>query len=187
TRRATGTAQPTRNIAPRAKASSANTTPIQYWVEAIHDGRVEASPLPPDYWCSYAAEQSPQSSTLTYKWNSTVQLNGAAIAFFADQPAGSNIGVPPPASWRIEYLNSAGAWTAVSLTGSGGYPTAATNSPPEVSFNTVSTTSLRAVLTASGRSGQYGGVGVKEWFAYAPTASQDNWSYSYITTSIDRK
>ncbi|KAH8160601.1 hypothetical protein CIB48_g7641 [Xylaria polymorpha] len=170
THRATGAAQPTRNIAPRAKAASANTTPIQYWVEAIHDGRVEANPLPPDYWCSYAAEQSPQSSTLTYTWDSTVQLNGVAMAFFADQPAGSNIGVPPPASWRVEYLNSAGAWTAVSLTGSGGYPTAVTNSPPEVSFQTVSTTALRAVLTASGN-GQFGGVGVKEWFAYAPTAS----------------
>ncbi len=171
THRPTSAAGPTRNIAPRAKAASANTTPIQYWVEAIHDGRVEANPLPPDYWCSYAAEQSPQSSTLTYTWNSTVQLNGVAMAFFADQPAGSNIGVPPPASWRIEYLTSAGGWTAVTLTGSSGYPTAATNSPPEVSFQTVSTTALRAILTASGANGQFGGVGVKEWFAYAPTAS----------------
>ncbi|KAJ3579077.1 hypothetical protein NPX13_g1485 [Xylaria arbuscula] len=93
------------------------------------------------------------------------------MAFFADQPAGSNIGVPPPASWHVEYLNSAGAWTAVSLSGSSTYPTAATDSPPEISFETISTTALRAVLTASGGSGQFGGVGVKEWFAYAPTAS----------------
>ncbi|KAI0431997.1 glycosyl hydrolase [Xylaria sp. FL1042] len=171
THRPTDAAEPTRNMAPRARAASAGTTPIQYWIEAIHDGRVEANPLPPDYWCSYAAERSPQSSTLTYTWNSTVQLNGVAMAFFADQPAGSNIGVPPPASWSVEYLNSAGAWAAVQLAGSSAYSTTATDSPAEVSFQTVSTTALRATLTASGRSGQFGGVGVKEWFAYAPTAS----------------
>jgi len=78
THRPTDAAQPTRNIAPQAKAASANATPIQYWVEAIHDGRIEANPLPPDYWSSYAAEQSPQFSTLTYTWNKTVQLNGVA-------------------------------------------------------------------------------------------------------------
>ncbi|PMD58439.1 glycoside hydrolase family 43 protein [Hyaloscypha bicolor E] len=160
---------PTRNIAPRAMPSSTNTTPIQYWIKAINDGRVEANPLPPDYWCSYAAEESPQTSTLTYKWNTTVQLNGATMALFADQPAGSNIGVPPPASWKMEYLTSVGLWTAVSVTSSGGYPVTVTDSPKEVCFQTVSTTSLRAVLTASGSGGQYGGVGVKEWAALAPT------------------
>ncbi|KAI1145088.1 glycosyl hydrolase [Nemania diffusa] len=169
THRAAGAAPPTRNIAPRARVEAAGATPIQYWVEAVHDGRVEASPLPPDYWSSYAAERSPQTSTLTYTWDAAVQLDGVAVAFFADQPAGSNIGVPPPASWRAEYLSAAGAWAAVST--SGGYPTAATDAPPEVSFQTVTTTALRVVLTASGGSGQFGGVGVKEWFAYAPTAS----------------
>lgn len=99
-----------------------------------------------------------------------VQLNGATMALFADQPAGSNIGVPPPASWKMEYLTSAGLWTAVSVTNSGGYLATVTDSPKEVSFQTVSTTSLRAILTSSGSGGQYGGVGVKEWAALAPTA-----------------
>ncbi|KAH8598857.1 glycosyl hydrolase [Bisporella sp. PMI_857] len=167
TKRAAPAGQPSRNIAPRATPSASGTTPIQYWIAAINDGRVETNPLPPDYWSSYAAERSPQTSTLTYTWPSAVQLNGVAMAFFADQPAGSNIGVPPPASWRVEYLNSGGAWTAVSP--SGGYPTTVTDSPTEVRFTTISTTSLRTILTASGN-GQYGGIGVKEWFAYAPTA-----------------
>lgn len=164
--------QPTRNLAPRAKAASTtNPTPVQYWIEAVHDGRVEPNPLPPDYWSSYAAAQSPQTSTLTYTWeDGAVRLNGVAVAFFADQPAGSNVGVPPPAAWRAEYRTAAGEWAAVELTGSGGYPTAATDAPPEVGFETVETTALRIVLTASGSGGQFGGVGVKEWFAYAPTA-----------------
>ncbi|KFY27027.1 hypothetical protein V491_01074 [Pseudogymnoascus sp. VKM F-3775] len=162
---------PSRNIAPCATPSSANITPIQYWIKAINDERVEENPLPPDYWCSYAAEQSPQTSVLTYEWNTTVDLNGATMAFFADQPTGSNLGVPPPASWTLEYLTSSGTWSAVSLTSSGGYPTTVTDTPEEVSFQMVSTTSLRAILTASGSSSQFGGVAVKEWAAFAPTSS----------------
>ncbi|KFY17439.1 hypothetical protein V492_00688 [Pseudogymnoascus sp. VKM F-4246] len=171
THRPSSGSDPTRNIALQATPSSANAIPIQYWVKAINDGRVEENPLPPDYWSSYAAEQSPQTSTLTYGWNTTVQLNGATMAFFADQPAGSNVGVPPPASWKLEYLTSEGSWTEVSVTSSGGYPTSVTDSPGEVSFETVTTTSLRAILIASGSGNQFGGVGVKEWAALAPTAS----------------
>ncbi|OBT52766.1 hypothetical protein VE04_07070 [Pseudogymnoascus sp. 24MN13] len=163
--------EPTRSIALRATPSSTNATPIQYWIKAINDERVEANPLPPDYWCSYAAEQSPETSTLTYEWDTAVELNGATMTFFADQPTGSNIGVSPPASWKLEYLTSAGSWTAVSVTSSGAYPTTVTDSPEEVSFRTVSTTSLRAILTASGWGGQFGGVGIKEWAALAPTTS----------------
>ncbi|KAJ0161767.1 Xylosidase/arabinosidase [Colletotrichum tanaceti] len=167
---------PTRNVAPAAVASSAGDTPIQYWIRSVNDGRVEPAPLPPDYWSSYAAEQSPETSTLTLTWDAPVELNGVAVAFFADQPAGSDIGVAPPASWRVEYLDSGGgggggggAWKAVSAAAAS-FPTEATDSPAEVGFTTVSTTALRAVLTASGRGGQFAGVAVKEFFAFAPTA-----------------
>ncbi|WYZ39984.1 hypothetical protein EsH8_IV_000325 [Colletotrichum jinshuiense] len=167
TKRAGPAREPTRNIAPKAVASSANETPIQYWIKSINDERVEEEPLPPDYWSSYAAEQSPQTSTLTLTWNSTVELNGVALAFFADQEAGANIGVAPPASWKVEYQDGT-SWKAVSATS---FPTDVTNSPAETSFTTVSTTALRAVLTASGSGGQFAGVAVKEFFAYAPTAA----------------
>lgn len=171
THRAGPPRQPTRNIAPRATPSSANGTPIQYWIAALNDERIEPNPLPPDYWSSWAAERSPQTSTLTYTWSTAVQLNGVSMAFFADQPAGSNIGVPPPASWRVEYRDAGGTWRAVSVTSSGGYPTTVTNSPAEVKFATISTTAIRAILTASGQNGQFGGVAVKEWMAFSPTAS----------------
>ena len=52
TRRPVTAAAATRNIARSAKATSAGRTPIQYWVEALHDGRIPGNPLPPDYWCS---------------------------------------------------------------------------------------------------------------------------------------
>lgn len=159
---------PTRNIAPAATPSSTNETPIQYWIAAINDERVEAAPLPPDYWSSWS-DQPPSSNTLTYTWNTTVQLNGAAIAFFADSPAGATAGVAPPASWYVEYLTDGGQWARVA--NSTAFSTAVTDSPAETKFTTVSTKSIRAILNPSGSSGAYAAVGVKEWFAYQPTAS----------------
>ena len=50
----------------------------------------------------------------------------------------------------------------------GGYPTEATDEAPEVGFETVQTTGLRAVLVASGSGSQFGGIGVKEWMAFIP-------------------
>ncbi|PSN70561.1 Arabinanase/levansucrase/invertase [Corynespora cassiicola Philippines] len=167
TRRDIADTQPSRNIAPKAKVSSANPTPIQYWTESLHDGIIPVNPLPPDYWSSYAAEQSPRESILIYAWNTTITLNGARMAFFADQPAGSNIGVPPPASWHIEYLTATGSWRAVAAQGE--YPVQVTDSPMEVGFPQVETTSIRAILIASGSGGQFGGIGVKEWEALMPT------------------
>ncbi|KAL0931123.1 xylosidase arabinosidase [Colletotrichum truncatum] len=167
TKRPAAAKEPTRNVAPKAVASADKETPIQYWIKSINDERVEESPLPPDYWSSYNAEQSPQTNTLTLTWEKAQELNGAAIAFFADQPAGANVGVAPPASWKLEYKDG-NTWKAVQASGS--YPTEATDTPAEVKFSTISTTGLRAILTSSG-SGQFAGVAVKEFFAYAPNAA----------------
>jgi hypothetical protein len=167
TRRPKTNTGPTRNVALRAKASSQNPTPIQYWIRALNDGIIRQNPLPPEYWSSYAAERSPQKSILTYSWDSPVALNGAAMVFFADQRAGSNIGVAPPAEWHLEYQDNSGQWVKISAP----YTSKVSNTPEEVHFSTITTKTLRAVLTASGGGGKFAGVGVKEWFAYSPTAA----------------
>ncbi|KAF4556172.1 Hypothetical protein D9617_1g080470 [Elsinoe fawcettii] len=159
---------PTRNIAQNAVPSSLARTPIQYWVRALNNQKVPANPLPPDYWCSYAGATSPATSTLVYTWPGSVTLNGARMVFFADQPAGASVGVAPPREWRLEYMTAAGQWVAVRNTSP--YVTTVTDNPAEVRFDQVETRSLRAVLSASGGSGGYAGVGVKEWEALAPTA-----------------
>jgi hypothetical protein len=162
---------PNRNIAPLASSvESANGTPIQYWIKSLNDERLLSNPLPPDYWCSWAGTSSPKTNTLTYTWDKDMQLNGVAISFFTDQPAGSNVGVPPPASWVAQYQNAAGSWVDVSVTSSGGYPTSPTLTPPEVRFQTVTTRKFRVVLQGSGGPSQYGAVGIHEWYAYSPTA-----------------
>lgn len=159
---------PTRNMAPAATPSSANGTPIQYWIAAINDGRIEENPLPPDYWASWEPS-SPSNNTLIYTWNTTVTLNGTAMVFFADQEAEANVGVPPPASWWVEYLTEGGEWSKVAAKSD--YPTEVTDTAVEVGFETVSTTCIRAILNPSGGGGQYGAVGVKEWQALQPYAT----------------
>ncbi|KAE8395470.1 glycosyl hydrolase [Aspergillus alliaceus] len=160
-------APPTYNVAPQAVASSINPTPIQYWVKALNDGMVRENPLPPDYWCSYDAANSPEISTLVYIWNETVQLNGTSMVFFADQPAGADVGVAPPQEWYIEYKDNSGTWQRAMNTSL--YPLEVIDKPEIVTFETVYTSAIRAILVASGAKGQYAGVGVKEWEALSTT------------------
>ncbi|KAH6683638.1 glycosyl hydrolase family 43 protein [Plectosphaerella plurivora] len=160
---------PSRNVAPLASGvTSLNPTPIQYWIAALNDERILQSPLPPDYWSSWAGDRSPQRNVLTYTWDQAVRLNGVAMSFFADSPAGSNVGVAPPAEWYVEFLNASGAWERLAATSAGGYVTAVSNTPAEVSFREVETTSLRATLVASGSGSTFAAVGVKEWFVFSP-------------------
>ncbi|KAF2670173.1 glycosyl hydrolase family 43 protein [Microthyrium microscopicum] len=155
----------TRNVALKAKASSSRPVPIQYWVKALNDGRIPASPLPPDYWSSYDGDRSPATSTLTYEWSSPVSISGTRMAFFADQRAGSSIGVAPPAEWHLEY-QSGGSWTRIAAT----YSNAVSDNPPEIKFPAVNAQAVRAVLTASGQ-GKHAGIGIKEWEVLAAGAA----------------
>jgi hypothetical protein len=159
-----GAAQTARNVALRARAASKNGTPVQYWVRALNDGVIPSNPLPPDYWSSYAGERSPRTSVLTYTWSVPVNVSGTAVAFFADQRAGSSIGVAPPASWYLEYQSGGGQWSKVQAKGA--YPTRVTDRPEELRFSPVRTSAVRAVLTASG-SGKSAGVGIKEWIVFS--------------------
>ncbi|QDS78042.1 hypothetical protein FKW77_003146 [Venturia effusa] len=157
---------PTRNIAPKAVAKSEQPVPIQYWIKAVNDGRVRKDPLPPEYWSSYDGDLSPASATLTLTWPSEVTISGTAIAFFADQQPGASIGVAPPKAWHLEYLDARGSWVKIAAS----YSTKVSDTPAEISFGKeIKTTSVKAVFTASGGT-KKAGVGVKEWFVYAPTA-----------------
>ena len=168
THRPTKSSGPTRNIALKAKATSQNPTPIQYWIKALNDGIIPVSPLPPDYWCSYAGDRSPQQNVLTYTWPAPISINGTAMVFFADQRAGSNVGVAPPASWHLEFqAPGSSQWKRIQAS----YSTKVSNTPEPIQFEAVKTNSLRAVLTASGAGKKFAGVGIKEWLVYTTNPS----------------
>lgn len=154
----------TRNIAGSASAVSSNVVPVQYWIAALNDGKVRANPLPPEMWGTWNGN-NPKQSWVEYRWNKPVTIDGSRIQFFADQPAGSGIGVAPPAAWHLEYWD--GRWKPVA--GAGSYGTAP-GVFQEVRFAPVTTRCLRAVFDASSAGGISAGVGVQEWEVLAPGA-----------------
>jgi len=155
----------TRNVAAGAGVTASNLpVPVQYWIAALNDGVVRASPLPPDMWGTWSGK-SPASAWVEYRWPQAVTLNASRIRFFADRPAGSGEGVAPPAKWHLEYWQD--GWKAV--TAADGYRTDVDRFV-KVRFPAVTTRCLRAVFTASGASGAYAGMAVQEWEALAPIA-----------------
>ncbi|WP_228726806.1 family 43 glycosylhydrolase [Novosphingobium aureum] len=163
TRRPGPAPQPTRNLAASAWATASNSpVPVQYWIAALNDGVTKASPLPPDMWGSWMPE-NPESQWIEYRWDKPVTLSGSRIWFWNDQPAGSSIGVAPPASWQIEYWDKARrAWRAVSATTPYGTEPGKFQT---VAFAPVTTRCLRAVMQASGKGDEHAGMAVQEWEA----------------------
>ncbi|WP_448661976.1 family 43 glycosylhydrolase [Sphingomonas sp. CJ20] len=157
---------PTRNIAGAASAVASNQPiPLQYWIGALNDGKVRSSPLPPDMWGTWNGN-NPKRPWIEYRWTQSVTIDGSRLYLFADQPAGSGVGVAPPAAWHLEYWD--GAWKPVP--GASGYGT----EPgvfQDVRFAPVTTRCLRAVFDASGAGGSFAGVGVQEWEVLAPRAA----------------
>ncbi|WP_216853349.1 Ig-like domain-containing protein [Phytoactinopolyspora halotolerans] len=93
-------------------------------------------------------------------WDDPVRVDASDMYFFADVPAGGSGGVQTPASWAMQY------WTGdewVDVPGASGYEVAA-DQYNSTTFDTVSTTRLRATLQSRPEAG---GVGVLEWKVYA--------------------
>ena len=165
TRRPRPAPPPTRNIAPAATATASNEpVPVQYWIKALNDGIVRRSPLPPDMWGSWSPH-NPSQQWIQYCWPHPVSIDGSRIMFWADHTAGSDTGVAPPRSWRLEYWRS--GWRSVpGQLGNGTEP----GVWQETRFGTVKTRCLRAVFDASGHDGANAGLAVQEWQVLAPKA-----------------
>ncbi len=157
--------KPQRNIAAAAFASASNSpdVPVQYWIKALNDGIVRASPLPPDMWGNWTSH-NPAQAWIQYSWNQPVTLNGVGIQLWADHPAGADEGVAPPAHWHLEYRHG-GRWLVVR--GASGYGTS-TDGFQQAQFAPITTRCLRAVFDASGDAGRHAAVAVQEWQALAP-------------------
>jgi hypothetical protein len=161
---------PTRNIARAASATASNEPlPVQYWIKSLNDGITKAAPLPPDMWGSWSPN-NPASQWIEYRWNKPVTIDGSRIWFWNDQPAGSGVGVAPPASWRLEYWNSLGNGGWKPVPGASAYGTEP-GAFQDVTFPPIRTRCLRAVMTASGDGKSHAGLAVQEWEVLAPKAA----------------
>lgn len=178
TRMAQPAPAPTRNIAGAAFAVASNEPiPVQYWIKALNDGIVKNAPLPPDMWGNWS-DANPKRSWIKYRWRTPVTVDGSRIWFWNDQPAGSGVGVAPPARWRIEYFDPKGGWTpVVDASGYGTTPGAY----QDTRFAPVTTRCLRATFDASSANGTNAGVAVQEWQVLAPAPVPP------VTPSRDRR
>lgn len=158
-----------RNLAAAAHASASNSPdiPLQYWIAALNDGVVKHNPLPPQMWGSWTANNPPQQ-WIQYSWQQPVTLNGSGMMFFADQPAGSGIGVAAPQSWRLQYRHQ-GQWLPVPAASD--YDTTP-GRMQQVSFAAITTRCVRAVFDASTDGHSYAAVAVQEWQMLAPHAQR---------------
>lgn len=154
---------PTHNIASHARITASNVpVPVQYWLRALNDGKTRVAPLPPDMWATWT-RTNPPSHWALYQWDSVVIIHASSLYFWGDRPAGSGIGVAPPAAWRLEYWYD-NTWHPVPQA------TAYTSTPHadnRVEFSPVSTRCLRAVFDASTDGATYAAVAAQEWRVFA--------------------
>ncbi|WP_404477153.1 family 43 glycosylhydrolase [Novosphingobium sp. BL-52-GroH] len=160
---------PSRNIARSAWATASNDpVPVQFWIKSLNDGIVKDAPLPPDMWGSWTPNNPPRQ-WIEYRWDKPVTLDGSRIRFWNDQPAGSGLGVAPPAAWHLEYWSTAGKGGWKPVRGASGYGVAS-GAWQDVSFRAVTTRCLRAVMDASTDGKTHAALAVQEWEALAPAA-----------------
>lgn len=144
------------NVAPEGTAAASFTEQPPMRVAALNDGRQTTALLPPDQWGNYrGVTNTIESDWISYKWDSPVRVNSAGIQFHQD----SNW-IRPPQSWVMEYLDATGAWKPVP--NPSGYPTAV-NAWQNVTFDAVTTTSLRATFKGRPNGSYFHSVAVSEW------------------------
>jgi hypothetical protein len=148
------------NVA-RTATASASYTPGWLTADNLNDGVAPTGPVGPntDVWNTWpqVGEQWTQLD-----WAAPVTVDRSRIWFIQDVDE-TGAGVAPPSAWRLQYWTSAGTWADVEQATA--YGTSATEWNT-VTFKAVTTTKLRALLTASGTEEGKGAPGVQEWEAY---------------------
>ncbi|GIF23773.1 hypothetical protein BJ973_004384 [Actinoplanes tereljensis] len=147
------------NVA-RTGTASASYTPGWLTADNIADGVQPTGPVGPntDVWNTW-----PQvgEQWIQLDWAAPVTVDRSRVWFIQDIDE-SGAGVAPPASWKLQYWDGT-AWKDV--TGASAYGTSAT-AWNTVTFDKVTTTKLRALLTSSGTEEGKGAPGVQEWEVY---------------------
>lgn len=156
-------AAPIANVASHARILASNVPiPVQYWLRSLNDGKVRQSPLPPDMWATWTAN-NPATQWVLYQWDAPVTLAASSFYFWADHAAGSGIGVAPPKAWHLEYRDG-NTWKSVNATSP---YTANVNAFNRVDFAPITTRCLRAVFDASTDGKTFAAVAAQEWQAIA--------------------
>ncbi|WP_285136746.1 Ig-like domain-containing protein [Microbacterium sp. lyk4-40-TSB-66] len=157
------------NVAPAATPTASFTAGWNK-VGSVNDGKILYNGGgSTDVWGTWAGGDNPATRWLQYDWSEPQRVSGVEMNFWSDQgdPA-SNQGVNVPSAWKVQYWDGA-AWADVPAASA---HTLERSAPNTVTFGAVTTTRLRATLSATGSGSTFAGVAVSEWkvFADAPTS-----------------
>ncbi|GGN91985.1 carbohydrate-binding protein [Actinoplanes lobatus] len=154
------------NVA-RTGTASASYTPGWLTVDNLTDGVTPTGPSGPDtdVWNTW-----PQvgEQWIQLDWAAPVTVDRTRI-WFTEDLDDTGAGVAPPSSWKLQYWDGAAFKDVLSPSA---YGTSATGWNT-VTFTKVTTTRLRALLTASGTEEGKGAPGVQEWEMYDVPAPVD--------------
>ncbi|MCI2956239.1 Ig-like domain-containing protein [Agromyces atrinae] len=157
------------NVAPTATPTAEFTAGWNN-VNAVNNGTIlHSGGAQTEIWGTWSGSH-PATRWLQYTWAEPVRVASTEVSFWADQTSPtSTAGVNIPKGWKAQYWDGA-AW--VDVTGASDY-TVERNAPNTATFDAVTTTRLRLVLSAVGTGGtNHAAVAVSEWkvFAVAPTS-----------------
>ncbi len=148
-----------------ATTATSSTDFVAGWnnINAINDGKGEfyTGGNNSEIWATWPGGSA--TRWIQYDWDSPVRVNSSSIDFWSDQPAGASEGVAPPTAWKIQYWDGE-KFVDVKNTSEYTVERTKTNS---VDFEAVTTTRLRATLTASPGAA----VGATEWRVFAPAVT----------------
>lgn len=160
------------NIAPYADATATYTAPWNS-VEGVNDGT--AGPLevaPGKLGVSWGTWPEVGEQVVTLTWGFEVTVDSSAIWWFQDSDDAAGAGMIAPSRWVLEYLGADEQWHPVVLADDSTYDRARNQWNP-VTFEPVTTTSLRAVMQSWGEAEGGGSAGINEWQVFAADDGTD--------------
>ena len=162
--------EPAANIATKATASS-GTCASWNKVAGVNDGVVPAQSQGDQAgsYGSWGQNNACDPEMITLTWNTEVQLSGAGMFFCHDNGKDNRTGIDFPVSYSFEYLDGE-EWKAVSNADGMLVDEDTVN---RTSFDQITTTALRVVMTKESASDNSYGIGVAEFEAYGALLSLD--------------
>ncbi|GAA0481716.1 hypothetical protein Ade02nite_57240 [Paractinoplanes deccanensis] len=131
-------------------------------VTALNDDADPANPSQAQIWGTWSGSR-PATQWIQYDWSRPIRFTGAELKFWRDSNQGTGDGVAEPDGWKLQYWDGS-AWHDVVNPSAYGTSTTAFN---KVTFDPVTTSRLRATISADGNGTTYSAVAVTEWRAFA--------------------
>lgn len=131
-------------------------------VAALNDGEVLYTGSAHPVWKTAGGDASTRWAG--YTWDEPVRVDGVTAHFWSGAD-----GVDLPQSWNVQVLVE-DEWVGVE--GAGEYPVVA-DGPSAVAFDAVTTTGIRAVLTAKAAGASHAGVGLGELAVHGETLDDE--------------